>query len=128
MATKIAAISRPTVWERSRLMAGGFWGHSRGTPSLSRLRGETPTCGGITHSSLRTASGQIHPKQRAEPEVSCLKRELPLVTCRVAGQQVTCAAEGVVGLKEFAMHAAIPSFVGFTKGPWNKGRLIGQKR
>ena len=26
------------------------------------------------------------------------------------------------------MHAAIPSFVGFTKGPWNKGRLIGQKR
>lgn len=26
------------------------------------------------------------------------------------------------------MHAAIPSFVGFAKPPWNKGRLIGQKR
>src|SRR5215213_7686193 len=26
------------------------------------------------------------------------------------------------------MHTAIPSFVGFEKAPWNKGRLIGQKR
>jgi integrase len=26
------------------------------------------------------------------------------------------------------MHTAIPSFVGFAKAPWNKGRLIGQKR
>src|SRR5690348_11569129 len=26
------------------------------------------------------------------------------------------------------MPAAIPSFVGFAKAPWNKGRLIGQKR
>lgn len=26
------------------------------------------------------------------------------------------------------MHAAIPSFVGFSKVPWNKGRLTGQKR
>jgi len=26
------------------------------------------------------------------------------------------------------MLAAIPSFVGFAKAPWNKGRLIGQKR
>jgi hypothetical protein len=26
------------------------------------------------------------------------------------------------------MHTAIPSFVGFAKTPWNKGRLIGQKR
>jgi hypothetical protein len=24
--------------------------------------------------------------------------------------------------------ASIPLFVGFPKGPWNKGRLIGQKR
>jgi len=26
------------------------------------------------------------------------------------------------------MRTTIPSFVGFAKGPWNKGRLIGQKR
>jgi integrase len=26
------------------------------------------------------------------------------------------------------MHTAIPSFIGFLKAPWNKGRLIGQKR
>ena len=26
------------------------------------------------------------------------------------------------------MHTSIPSFVGFAKAPWNKGRLIGQKR
>ena len=26
------------------------------------------------------------------------------------------------------MHTAIPTFVGFAKAPWNKGRLIGQKR
>ena len=26
------------------------------------------------------------------------------------------------------MHTAIPSFVGFARAPWNKGRLIGQKR
>jgi len=26
------------------------------------------------------------------------------------------------------MHTTIPTFVGFAKAPWNKGRLIGQKR
>jgi integrase len=26
------------------------------------------------------------------------------------------------------MHATIPTFVGFEKAPWNKGRLIGQRR
>jgi hypothetical protein len=26
------------------------------------------------------------------------------------------------------MHALIPTLVGFPKTPWNKGRLIGQKR
>jgi integrase len=36
--------------------------------------------------------------------------------------------EGVVGLKEQAMPTAIPSVVGFSLAPWNKGRLIGQKR
>jgi len=41
---------------------------------------------------------------------------------------MACAGEGVVGLKEQSMLAAIPSFVGFAKAPWNKGRLIGQKR
>jgi hypothetical protein len=64
----------------------------------------------------------------ARPEAGFLKTELPLITCPVAGQLVACAAEGVVGLKEPAMHTAIPSFVGFAKTPWNKGRLIGQKR
>jgi integrase len=41
---------------------------------------------------------------------------------------MACAGEGVVGLKEQSMLAAIPSFVAFAKAPWNKGRLIGQKR
>jgi integrase len=35
---------------------------------------------------------------------------------------------GVVGIKEQTMRTKIPSFVGFAKTPWNKGRLIGQKR
>jgi hypothetical protein len=26
------------------------------------------------------------------------------------------------------MHTTIPTFVGYAKAPWNKGRLIGQKR
>ena len=38
------------------------------------------------------------------------------------------AAAGVVGIKEATMRTAIPPFVGFTKAPWNKDRLIGQKR
>jgi integrase len=41
---------------------------------------------------------------------------------------MTCAAEGAGGIKEAIMHTSIPSFVGFAKTPWNKGRLIGQKR
>jgi integrase len=35
---------------------------------------------------------------------------------------------GAVGIKEQTMPTAIPSMVGFAKAPWNKGRLIGQKR
>jgi hypothetical protein len=38
------------------------------------------------------------------------------------------AGSGAVGIKEATMYSAIPSFVGFAKAPWNKGRLIGQKR
>jgi integrase len=41
---------------------------------------------------------------------------------------MTPAAAGVVGIKEATMRTAIPPFVGFTKAPWNKDRLIGQKR
>src|SRR3712207_25504 len=38
------------------------------------------------------------------------------------------AGTGAVGIEEATMHTAIPTFVGFTKAPWKKGRLIGQKR
>jgi integrase len=38
------------------------------------------------------------------------------------------AVERAGGIEEAIMHAAIPSLVGFTKAPWNKGRLTGQKR
>jgi integrase len=39
------------------------------------------------------------------------------------------ALGGAVGIKEATtMHPSIPSFVGFATAPWNKGRLIGQKR
>jgi integrase len=41
---------------------------------------------------------------------------------------VSARWEGAVGIEEATMHAPIPTFVGFEKAPWNKGRLIGQKR
>jgi hypothetical protein len=41
---------------------------------------------------------------------------------------LTLAAAGAVGIKEAIMRTSIPTLVGFTKSPWNKGRLIGQKR
>src|SRR5499427_10581944 len=41
---------------------------------------------------------------------------------------MTDAAAGAVGIKEATMRTAIPSLVGFAKAPWNKGRIIGQKR
>jgi integrase len=41
---------------------------------------------------------------------------------------MTCAAAGAVGIKEAIMRTVIPSLVGLAKIPWNKGRLIGQKR
>jgi len=37
------------------------------------------------------------------------------------------AAVGAVG-KAGSMHRPIPTLVGFTRRPWNKGQLIGQKR
>ena len=36
--------------------------------------------------------------------------------------------EGAVGIEEATMQTTIPTFVGYAKAPWNKGRLIGQKR
>ena len=38
------------------------------------------------------------------------------------------AAAGAVGIKEAVMHPPIATLVGSTRGPWNKGQLIGQKR
>src|SRR3954452_22523527 len=38
------------------------------------------------------------------------------------------AGMGAVGIEEATMHTTIPTFIGFAKAPWNKGRLIGQKR
>jgi site-specific recombinase XerC len=37
-------------------------------------------------------------------------------------------AAGAVGIKEAVMHRPISTLVGFTRNPWNKGQLIGQKR
>jgi hypothetical protein len=45
-----------------------------------------------------------------------------------AGQRLTLAAAGAVRIKEAIMRTSIPTLVGFIKFPWNKGRLIGQKR
>jgi hypothetical protein len=55
-------------------------------------------------------------------------RSRPSVDHRIAGRRMTSAAEGVDGIREAIMHTAIPSYVGSAKAPWNKGRLIGQKR
>jgi site-specific recombinase XerC len=41
---------------------------------------------------------------------------------------MTRAAEGAVGSRRQTMHTVIPSLIGFARVPWNKGRLIGQKR
>jgi len=41
---------------------------------------------------------------------------------------LTLAAAGAVGIKEAIMRTSIPTLMGFTQCPWNKGRLIGQKR
>ena len=61
-----------------------------------------------------------------EPEVRFLLRERPLLSC---GSMVEWhAVAGAVGSKEQTMPTAIPSVVGFATAPWNKGRLIGQKR
>jgi integrase len=64
---------------------------------------------------------------RAAPKVRLLLQKLPTIGLR-CGSTDGLRWEGVVGLKESAMYPAIPSFVGFAKAPWNKGRLIGQKR
>jgi len=36
--------------------------------------------------------------------------------------------EGAAGIEEAIMDTTVPTSVGFAKAPWNKGRLIGQKR
>jgi integrase len=36
--------------------------------------------------------------------------------------------EGRAGIEEATMQTTIPTLVGFAKTPWNKGRLVGQKR
>ena len=45
-----------------------------------------------------------------------------------AAQLLSGAVAGAIRMKEQTMPTAIPSMVGFAKAPWNKGRLIGQKR
>jgi len=60
-----------------------------------------------------------------EPEVSFVLRQRPLLSC---GSISSGAVAGAVGVKEMSMPTATPPMVGFAKDPWNKGRLIGQKR
>jgi hypothetical protein len=72
--------------------------------------------------------GQVRRTLQEEPEVSFLWPERPSLDYHAAGQRMTGAAVGAVGIKEGTMRTAIPSLVGFANVPWNKGRLIGQKR
>ena len=46
------------------------------------------------------------------------------LACRLIGG----AGSGTVGIEEATMHTAIPLTVPCKRAPWNKGRLIGQKR
>jgi integrase len=46
------------------------------------------------------------------------------LACRLIGG----AGSGTVGIEEATMHTAIPLPVPCKRAPWNKGRLIGQKR
>jgi len=46
------------------------------------------------------------------------------MACRLIGG----AGSGTVGIEEATMHTAIPLPVPCKRAPWNKGRLIGQKR
>jgi hypothetical protein len=75
-----------------------------------------------------TAVGQLRRTTRLEPEVGFRRLEPPSVNHRIAGRPMTSAAEGVDGIRRQIMHTAIQSYVGFAKAPWNKARLIGQKR
>jgi hypothetical protein len=46
------------------------------------------------------------------------------LACRLIGG----AGSGTVGIEEATMHTAVPLAVPCKPAPWNKGRLIGQKR
>jgi integrase len=72
-----------------------------------------------------SAKGQVQQQYTAEPRSGFFRLSGRLCD---AAQRMSCAEAGAVGIKEHTMRTTIPSIVGFAKSPWNKGRLIGQKR
>jgi hypothetical protein len=58
-----------------------------------------------------------HPEnqRKADPQLHCLAA-------------IVGALGEAVGIEEAIMPTTIPTFVGTAKVPWNRGRLIGQKR
>src|SRR5437764_7266741 len=63
-----------------------------------------------------------------EPRGRLCLTEPPSLIMAPRGQWMARGAAGAVGIKEAVMHPRIPTLVGFTRTPWNKGQLIGQKR
>jgi integrase len=49
-------------------------------------------------------------------------------SARFARRRCRRALGRAAGIEEATMHTTIPTLVGFANAPWNKGRLIGQKR
>ena len=76
--------------------------------------------------SMMPGKGQVRRTTRLEPGVGGRQAKPPVVNHDMAGRPMSSAAEGVAVSKGQIMHTAIPSFVGFTKAPWNKDRLMGQ--
>ena len=69
------------------------------------------------------------PPRRGSAIVRKVNEELPVgYICFGSPPPSAHAGRGAVGIKEATMFTTIPAIVGFTNVPWNKGRLVGQKR
>jgi len=75
-----------------------------------------------------TAKGQDQRDTIWEPRWRLCLNRAAIANHGAAGSMDAGAAAGTVGIKEAVMHPPIPTLVGFTRSPWNKGQLIGQKR
>src|SRR5215472_13113088 len=108
----------------------GVWKRSQGRTSEAPPdeRGGQQICLAYRHcATLRLY--QVRRTTRLEPGVGFHQSELPSdkSSHRGSADDQRCGGRAG-GSRRQIMHTAIPSFVGSAEAPWNKGRLIGQKR